>query len=253
MSVQGGNFALRKMGWFNGWFGTPWYAMLYSHRDEEDAAILVEPLVAKGALRPGDKVLDLACGRGRHAAVFDRLGLEVTGLDLSRQSIREAKQAMPNAHFEVFDIREPYAINTFDAAVCLFTSLGYSNDREDDQLAVNAATKALKPGGLFVLDLLNGRLAAGNLVRKEQKVINGVRFDIRRKLQGDDIVKQITVNHTMGQEEYEERVHAWSLPEVQAMLAKAGLDLQEATDCTCLRPFDAGLSDRMVLWAKKPE
>ncbi len=239
------------MGWFNGWFGTPWYAMLYSHRDEADAASLVEPLVAKGGLRPGQQVLDLACGRGRHAAVFDRLGLKVTGLDLSRQSIREAKKAVPNAHFEVFDIREPYAVNTFDAAVCLFTSLGYSNDREDDQMAVNAAAKALKPGGLFVLDLLNGKLAAKQLVPKEKQVIDGIRFDIERKLQGNDIVKQITVSHPMGQEQFEERVHAWALPEVSDMVAKAGLALEEVTDGTCRRPFNPEHSDRMVLWAKK--
>lgn len=239
------------MGWFNGWFGTRWYALLYSHRNEEDAEALVKPLINKGKLRPGQSVLDMACGRGRHAAIFAREGMEVTGIDISSESIDIAKRTVPGARFMVHDIREPIARNAFDSAVCLFTSLGYSDDREDDHKAVRAAAAALKPRGLFVLDLLNGRQVAQCLVPVETRVVEGVRFDIRRAMRGRDIVKQIKVTHGGATEEYEECVHAWTRPEVEEMILDAGLTLEDVTDETCLRAFDGERSKRIVAWARK--
>ncbi len=239
------------MGWFNGWFSTPWYKILYSHRDVEDAADLVLPMIEKGRLRPGQFVLDMGCGRGRHAAIFAKAGMKVTGIDLSEASIEDAIQKVPDAHFEVHDIREPYATEGFDAVVCLFTSLGYSEDRKDDRDAVVAAATALKPGGLFVLDLMNGELVARHLVPTGNKVIDGVHFRIERRLEGSDIVKSILVQHNGEEHAYEERVHAWKLPEITSMIEQAGLVLEDITDGSCLRSFDPERSDRIIAWARK--
>lgn len=226
--------------------------MLYSHRNEEDAEALVKPLMAKGKLHAGQTVLDMACGRGRHAAVLARAGMSVTGIDISVESIGFAKKNVPQAHFEVHDIRVPFATDQFDAVVCLFTSLGYSDDRRDDSRAVAAAAKAMKPGGVFVLDLLNGTHVSRHLVAAETRVIDGVRFDIRRMTKAGDIVKRIRVRHAAGSEEYEERVHAWTLPEVQGLIEHAGLNLVEVTDEGCVEAFDPEKSERIVAWARKP-
>ncbi|MEO7080488.1 MAG: class I SAM-dependent methyltransferase [Flavobacteriales bacterium] len=239
------------MGWFNGWFSTPWYKVLYKHRDMEDAAGLVLPLIEKGKLQYGHSVLDMGCGRGRHAAIFVKAGMEVTGIDLSKASIDDAARKVPEAHFEVHDIREPYATGRFDAVVCLFTSLGYSNDMDDDRKAVAAAAKALKPGGLFVLDLMNGEFVAQHLVPTESKVIEGVHFRIERLLEGTDIVKRINVRHGEQNEDFEERVHAWKLSEVTGMILEAGLELEDVTDGSCLQPFEPERSDRIIAWARK--
>lgn len=238
-------------GCFNGWFGTPWYALLYGHRNEDDAREMLEPMMAKAGLLPGNRVLDLACGRGRHAAVLVRKGLEVTGIDISPESIKEAREAAPTAHFDVFDIREPYATAAYDAVICLFTSLGYTDDREDDARAVQAAAQALKHNGLFILDLMNGRHVSANLVREEVKEVEGVRFEINRMMEGTDVLKQIRVTHPGGEDVYEERVHAWDLPEVESMVARAGLRVEEVTDGSCQLPFDPERSERMVTWARK--
>ena len=60
--------------WFQSWFNTPYYHMLYQHRDSKDAELFVQALVKKLAITEGDKVLDLACGRGRHARFLEQLG-----------------------------------------------------------------------------------------------------------------------------------------------------------------------------------
>lgn len=240
------------MGWFNGWFGTPWYKILYRHRDAEDAADLVLPLIVKAGLRPGQQVLDMACGRGRHAAVLVRAGMVVTGIDISQESIEEARAEVPGARFEVHDIRRPYASGHFDAVTCLFTSLGYSDDRADDHAAVSAAAVALKPGGRYVLDLMNGELVRQQLITNEEQLIDGVRFSIQRGLEGADIVKRIRVQHPGGIEDFEERVHAWRLDEVAAMVEQAGLALEDVTDGSCGHPFDPRVSDRFIIWARKP-
>ncbi|MBK9422504.1 MAG: class I SAM-dependent methyltransferase [Flavobacteriales bacterium] len=240
------------MGWFNGWFGTRWYGLLYGHRNAEDAAEMAKPIMEFGGLQPGDKLLDMGCGRGRHAELFADAGLDVTGIDLSRASIEHARACVPKARFEIFDIREPYAQGTFDAVVCLFTSLGYSGDRNDDQRAIDAAAAALKSGGLFVLDLLNGEQVAPNLVPFEVQEIEGVRFTIRRSLEQGGIVKKVTVEERGEQHGFEERVHAWQAEEVSAMLHRSGFIVERWTDGTCLAPFLPNGSDRMVVWARKP-
>ncbi len=239
------------MGVFNGWFSTRWYEMLYRHRDEQDAAGLALPLIAKGKLLTGMEILDMACGRGRHASVFAREGLRVTGIDLSAESIREAATAAPSARFEVFDMRNPYANGRFDAVVCLFTSLGYTGDRTDDVQAVVAATQALKPGGLFVLDLFNGERAAQSLVPLERIKIDHVEFEVRKSREGDEIVKRIKVEHDGEVESFEERVHAWTVEEVKTLINSGGLQLEDITDSTCMVAFNRLRSDRIVAWARK--
>lgn len=213
---------------------------------------MVLPVIARGKLVPGMAILDMACGRGRHAGLFAKEGFRVTGIDLSETCIHDAARLVPEAIFEVFDIRKPYAQGKFDAVVCLFTSLGYTGDRKDDDLAVAAAAQALRPGGLFVLDLMNGELVGKNLVPLEIMEQEGVKFQICRALEKGDVVKRITVEHDGQLEHYEERVHAWSAEEVKAMVARAGFLVEAVTDGTCEAIFDPGHSDRIVIWARTP-
>lgn len=240
------------MAWFTDWFGTPYYALLYGHRDEADARPWARAIMRRLDLRPGDHLLDLACGRGRHAAHFAAAGLHVTGLDLSEPSIAEARRSVPTAEFHVHDIREPYAQGRFDAAVCLFTSLGYSTDRSDDQRAIDAAAEALRPGGRFVLDLLNGERVSHALVAEECIPAGRVRFTITRSLQGPDIVKDITADDDGTVHRFRERVHAWKVEEVEAMVVRGGFEIEAITDGPEPVPFDAATSERIVVWARRP-
>lgn len=242
----------RQMGMFNGWFGTPWYAALYSDRDVEDASAMALPIMGLGGLKGGQTLLDLGCGRGRHAEVFAQAGLRVTGLDLSETCIEAARVRVPSARFEVFDFRKPYAQGRFDAAICLFNSLGYTGDRADDGAAVSCAAQALRPGGLFVLDLLNGEHARRHLVPREVRTLHGMRFIIEKELAGMELVKRITVEDEGTVHRFEERVHGWALAEAVDLVERADLVLEQCTDEACSAPYDPQRSRRMVLWARKP-
>src|SRR5690606_25526546 len=147
-------------------------------------------------------------------------------------------------HFAVHDMREPYATDAFDAVVCLFTSLGYTDDRKDDERAVAAARTALKPGGLFVLDLMNGAVVAQSLVPLEVIEMEGATFTIERAREGDGIVTRIAVEHAGGRHEFQERVHAWNPDEVHGMVTRCGLAVVETTAGNGTDQFDPDSSDR---------
>lgn len=240
------------MAWFKHWFGSPYYALLYGHRDDQEAGLWVAAILAHWSLTPGSALLDLACGRGRHARHFAAAGMQVTGVDISEESIREARERVPGASFRVHDMRDPVAEAAFDAAACLFTSLGYFEDREDDERVFHAVHRALRPGGRFVLDFMNTHAVLRDLVAEESVVRGEVVFHINRALESGVIVKRIRVEHGGMVQEFEERVLALMPNELQEMAMRAGLVVNELTDGPDMVPFEAGKARRCVLWMSKP-
>lgn len=240
------------MGWFRHWFGTPYYKLLYGHRDDAEAAAWVMAILERWHLPAGSCVLDLACGRGRHARHLVQYDLRVSGLDISTESIAEARAAVPEAEFHVHDMRQPMADARFDAICCLFTSLGYFDDLADDQHVLDAVSAMLNPGGRFVLDFMNTPLVLRELVEEEVVEAGGVTFRITRRLAGDVLVKRITANEAGCEHRYEERVQALLPEQIEAMAVRAGLVIEDRTDGPEPQPFDPMLSQRFVLWARKP-
>lgn len=237
------------MAWYKEWFGTRYYKLLYGHRDQAEALRWADAILKATGLPPGATVLDMGCGRGRHAAAFAARGLQVTGIDLSPESIAEARAACPHARFEVHDMREPFARGTFDAVVCLFTSIGYTPDRADDLRTVRAAALALRPGGRFVLDVLNGAIVRRELVEEDRQVEGGVRFTLQRRIEGDTIVKDIHVDDQGCSHRFTERVHAWTAPEVRALVTRAGLRIDAIAGAPDGATFDEATSERIVVLA----
>src|SRR6185369_2757945 len=109
--------------WFASWFDSAHYHRLYAHRDDAEAAALVDRLIDRLQPAPGAVVLDLGCGSGRHSKHLASRGLDVVGLDLSPESIRQARRS-EHAHlrFGRHDMREPFGVGRFDAVFNLFTS-----------------------------------------------------------------------------------------------------------------------------------
>jgi SAM-dependent methyltransferase len=106
-------------------------------------------------------VVDVACGTGRHAAMFHGWGLRVEAADLSPAMIERARAALgepPGLRWVVRGFEEPIERSEpFDAAVCTGNSLALAADRAAARRAMGRMLDALRPGGLAILHVLNLR------------------------------------------------------------------------------------------------
>jgi len=220
--------------WFEQWFGEEYHA-LYPHRDEEDARRAVELIRAVVPWSPGNRVLDLACGPGRHAAELERLGGEggchVVGFDLSRAMLRRARERT-RAALVRGDMRAlPFRDGSFSLAVNLFTSFGYFLSDDEHRRVVRQVAAALAPGGHFVLDYLNAEQVRRALQLSEQakrRSVNGERRrDVRVTRRIDDngrfVIKEIELRDEGRR--FQERVRLYGPDELAALLADAGLEV----------------------------
>ena len=176
----------------------------------------------------------------------------MTGIDISPESIADARKVAPGGAFLVHDIREPFARERFDLVVCLFTSLGYFEALEDDRKALAAAAEALRPGGWFVLDFMNSAKVVRDLVAEECVQAGGVRFTITRHVEHGQILKRIAADDMGEVHRFEERVAALMPDQLEALVRGAGLHIHGLTDGPVPAPFDVEHSDRLVIWAQRP-
>ena len=117
---------------YKSWFDTPFYHILYKNRDYKEAEIFTRKLMDFIRLPLKSKILDLACGKGRHSINLNKMGYDVTGVDLSVKNIKNAsKYESENLKFKIHDMRKPFG-QKFDLVVNLFTSFGYFDDFKDN-------------------------------------------------------------------------------------------------------------------------
>ena len=157
------------------WFNSPYYHILYSQRNDAEAEFLIDNLTAylKPALH--SRILDIACGRGRHSVYLNKKGFDVTGIDLSEQSIKYAKQfEQKHLHFFVHDMRKLGYINYYDIALNLFTSFGYFDTEKDHVNALKSFRKSIKEDGTVVIDYFNTQKIISNLTHRETKTVEGI-------------------------------------------------------------------------------
>ncbi|MCJ0742575.1 class I SAM-dependent methyltransferase [Pedobacter montanisoli] len=238
--------------WFQNWFNSPYYHILYSQRNDAEAELLMDNLLAY--LKPGvdSKILDIACGRGRHSIYLNKKGYDVTGIDLSEQNIKYAQQfEQKNLHFYVHDMRRLSYINYFDIALNLFTSFGYFETEKEHLNALKAFRKSLKSDGILVLDYFNTRKIINNLTNQETKTIDGIEFHLHKFVADGKIIKHINFEHKLKTYAFEERVQAFLLEDFKRMFEKSGLEIIETFGNYHLEPYNENSSDRLILICKK--
>jgi SAM-dependent methyltransferase len=240
--------------WFKDWFNSPYYHQLYFKRDELEAAAFINKLIEH--LKPGlnCKMLDVACGKGRHSIQMAGKGFNVTGIDLSEDSIREAKEyEAENLEFFVHDMRLPFRINYFDYAFNFFTSFGYFATRREHDNAIRTIAQSLKPNGVFVLDYLNTHFAEDNLVHKSEKKIDDVNYYITKWFDETHFYKKIVVEDEALEEplEYTEKVAKFNLGDFTDMFSFQGLQIQEVFGDYQFSDYDVKKSPRLIMIAKK--
>ena len=240
------------MSWFTNWFDSPYYHTLYKNRDEKEAQVFIDNLIDYLQIPKGSKLIDIACGKGRHAKYFNKKGMDVVGVDLSQNSINTAKKdENKNLQFSVHDMRENYQENSFDVVTNLFTSYGYFENNKDEQKAINAMANNLKKEGILIIDFMNAKKVIANLVLNEQKMINNIQFDITRQVKDGFILKDIRIIEGKEQQQFQEKVKAITLADYSEFITNAGLKIIDIFGNYKLDNFDEEISDRLILICKK--
>lgn len=221
------------MSWFEDWFDTPLYEVLYANRNEEEASKMAG-LIGKEI--PVDRypvLLDLGCGRGRHSLALAEMGYRVTGLDLSGEAIRKARQKatqknLQNVTFRTGDMRKPLK-SSFDAVVNLFTTFGYFLEDKENLRVIESAGTMLRPGGMFLIDFLNAPWVRSHLVPEESGSYDQMNYKISRKIENGMVYKTIRFEGESLKEpvEYMERVKLYELDWFEEAFAKNGFTLRK--------------------------
>jgi len=233
--------------WYSSWFDTPFYHILYKDRDDKEAQSFMDTLTYYLNISQNSTILDLACGKGRHSLYLNSIGYDVTGLDLSKQSISEAKQKENGRLcFEVHDMSKPY-IKQFDTVFNLFTSFGYFDCDEDNLNTIKAIKANLKPNGIGVIDFMNIDVVKNSLKQDDIKTVNGIDFYLKRSVKNGYIVKDIAFNFKGQDFNFYERVKAFSLNDFKTMFEQAELTLLDVFGDYQLNTFNKQNSERLIM------
>lgn len=238
--------------WFSDWFDSSFYHILYVQRDEKEAQFFFRNLLQRLSPAPLSTMLDLACGKGRHSIYLNSKGYDVTGMDLSAESIAHASQ-FGNDHlrFKVHDMRDALPEHQFEYVFNLFTSFGYFDDKQDNLKVLQSVATTLKPGGMFVLDFLNACQTIDHLVSEEVKTVQNIEFHIRRSVQDGFIVKDIEFEHDGHSYAFQEKVQALDLSDFQKLFNATELQIIDTFGDYALQPYDSNKSSRLILLAQK--
>ncbi|MFC2125442.1 class I SAM-dependent methyltransferase [Bacteroidota bacterium] len=239
--------------WFGEWFDSRYYHVLYKHRDFEEARQFIDILTEY--LKPGknDQILDLACGKGRYSIYLNQKGYQVTGIDLSKESLEEARKAENDRlHFHIHDMRMEFCACCFDYIFNMFTSFGYFETKEENAQVVIAAAKALKSGGKMLIDFLNPYTVVHNLIPEEEKQIDGIKFYITKTFSSDEyILKDIEIEDNGRQYHFQERVKAIRRLEFMEYFTRAGLKQLKIFGDYQLNEYMPEKSERMIFLLEK--
>ncbi len=240
-----------KKEWFDEWFDTSYYHILYSNRDDREAEVFLDKLCSFLQMKPGCSVLDLPCGKGRHAVFLNQKGFQVEGADLSENSILEAqKTQVPGLSFRVHDIRKVYASAKFDYVFNLFTSFGYFDREEENEQAFATLVSAMAPGATLVIDFMNTHKVIQEMLAVETKTIQGITFHLKRYVKDGFIVKEISFTDQGTPFFYTERVKELYSTDFSSYIRRFGLELQAEFGDYTLAPYQSSSSDRYIVIAK---
>jgi SAM-dependent methyltransferase len=236
-----------KKHWYASWFDSPFYHILYKDRDNTEAQSFMDTLTHYLNLPEHGKILDLACGKGRHSMYLNTLGYDVTGVDLSENSIAYAKPfENETLHFQVHDMCQPFN-QKFDAVFNLYTSFGYFEKDENNLNTIKAIKEDLNDYGFGVIDFMNIDYIMSNLVPEEIKIIDNIEFHLKRYAKDGYIFKDIEFTNEGADYAFQERVKAFTLKDFETLFEQAEVHLLDVFGDYKLHKFDKHSSERLVM------
>lgn len=209
-------------------------------------------------LKEGADILDLYCGYGRHAIELAKMGYHVTGIDATQAFLeiatQKAQEENVDVDFRLCDMRELDYSQQFDAVINMFAAFGYFTDEENAEVLKRVA-KALRKGGLFLIDLLNREWMVRNNLNRYWRHPSGeyvLSYKVELK-QGIATMKRVLINQvTEKKTQYEFVLRAYSMTEMQSLLDKCSLKVKATYGGFDGRAYDAD-APRMIILAQKEE
>ncbi len=224
----------RRSGWCHTLFDEEYLRTL--PRDlKRETAREVKFLKDSLGLQSGARVLDLACGFGRHAVELAQDGLEVAGLDLSidllQHALSQAKKRNLSIKFIHGDMRELNFSEIFDGCFCWQTSFGYFNDRTNISV-LEGVNRSLKMGGRFVIDTINRDHIVAQMPTRtwwegiDCVFLEEVEFDFSKSILN---TKRSFIYDGAPPREYKSHIRLYSLHELKRILGYCGFRVIEVS------------------------
>ena len=236
-----------KSEWYLDWFNSPFYHQLYKERDYSEATYFMNNLISKLQIDKNSSILDLACGRGRYSLYLSNIGHKVTGIDISKKNISEAKKnESDKLDYLLHDMRQPLN-KKFDLILNLFTSFGYYQNNKDNISVIKSIKYNLNSEGKAVIDFLNINYVLNNLIKYEEKVFDKTKFIIKRYLENDLLVKDITIDSNNKTYKFQEKVKAYGIVDFLTMFKECDLELKEKFGDYNLNTFNKNSSPRLIM------
>ena len=233
--------------WYEVFFG-PDYLVIDRHKDTAKEVSFIRSVLK---LKKKTKLLDVACGYGRHLVPLVKRGYNVIGCDLSSFMLGEAHKNLGPMHSTRLvrcDVRNLPFVRAFDCACNMFNSFGYFEDEEDNFRVLTSIARALKPGGLFLLDHVNRDFIVQSLLKKDWFIHRNT--VILEKKWIDSITNRsevdVTVIDKSGKRDYHHSIRLYSFSELSMLLEAAGLIVLDVFGGFGGEDFDIN-RDRMLI------
>lgn len=213
--------------WYQNWFDSEHYLKLYHSRDNTEAKKFAKMICNIINIKPGSSILDLGCGAGRHSIILSKMGYQVTGFDLSRHLLMEARsnsiQQKTSLSLVRGDIRNLPFKPEFDLVLNIFTSWGYFESDLENFTVLKNAILLKKPTGFFVLDFLNAEYLKKNLIENSETEFAGVTYREKRYIKNERVIKSIKFCDGSDEKCYEESVRLFTKDQIIEVFTEIGV------------------------------
>jgi SAM-dependent methyltransferase len=223
-------------------FFSDFYLRAYANDEHDaDAAAQAQSAARLAACPAGGDLLDVPCGYGRHAIPLARAGYRVVGVDRSRTLLAEARRRAGEGPPELVeaDYRElPFADESFDAALNLFSSLGYLGDEEDVKV-LEQIRRVLRPSRRLVIETMHRDLAVRAFRAQDWRLLGEGRLLLEQRTfdaaAGTAQTTQTLIDKAGERDSRTFSVRLYTATELVAMLLRAGFE-----EARCYGDFDGG-------------
>ena len=216
----------------------------------------VDNIISLLKLKQDGSLLDLCCGPGRHTLEFSRRGFNITGVDRTIGYLDKAKNKADAENLKIDfvnkDMRDFKHDNSFDAAIMMFTSFGYFEDPEDDELVLKNVYASLKKNGKLLMEQMGKEILIRKFQPRDWKEVDGNFLLENREVDKEwKYIKNrwIVIKNRM-KHEYKLALRLYSAIELSNLLKSTGFSKVSVYGNLFGMPYDEN-AERLVVVAVK--